>query len=88
MIQKAIDEEPETKERDIRMRIMGQLHQCMDLQLENRMDRILLAVERKDTTTLWRLITASAEAAFITTLAIEGSAAKAMRGRGIVTIRD
>ena len=49
---------------------MQQLHAIMDLHLQERHERIGKAITNGDTTTLWKLITASAEAAFIDTLAL------------------
>ncbi len=88
LIQKTIDDGPGNTGGDNRKGVKGELHGGVGLQREMCIVGRLQAVRRKDTTTLWRLITASAEAAFIKTLAIDGAAAKAMQGRGTVTIRE
>ena len=64
----------------------AQLHQYMDQQLAERDARLNKAQEAKDTTTMWRLISASMEEAFIQFLGLNHKDAKLMRGRGTVTI--
>jgi hypothetical protein len=45
------------------------------------------AEEGRDTTTMWKLITASLEAAFVQYLELGKNEAKKMRGRATVTIK-
>ena len=66
--------------------LKAQVRQSMDQQWPQREQRLEKTQEAKDTTTMWGLISASMEAAFIEFLGLDKRDAKKMRGRGTVTI--
>ena len=60
----------------------------MDKHIAEREERLKNAQKANDPTTMWRLISASMEAAFIQFLDLGKEEAKQMRGRGTVTIQN
>ena len=78
----------EAEKAKTRSQLKAQLHSMMDKHLAKREQRLKDAHIAKDTTTMWKLISASMEAAFIQFLNLDKREAKKMRGRGVVTIQS
>ena len=66
----------------------AELHSMMDHQLQQRQWRIHHASIIKDTTTMWKLIIAAVEAAFVEFFELKPPEAKKIKGRAVVTILD
>lgn len=84
-LEEAIDGKSSRESAAIKRQLKEELHEKMDEQLEQRAERMEKAANGNDATTLWKLITASMEAAFIDFLKLSKDQARAMRGRGVVT---
>ena len=65
-----------------RSELKAQLHQRMDQQLAHGEQRLEKTQEAKDTTTMWRLISPSMEAAYIEFLGLERRDAKKIEEEG------
>lgn len=85
-VEEATATKTEAEKVQTRIQFNAQLHGMMDKHLAEREQRLNDAQAAKDTTTMWKLISASIEAAFIQFLELDKREAKKMRGRGVVTI--
>lgn len=63
----------------------AELHSMMDKQLDGRRQRMGKAEAGGDATTLWRLITASLEAAFVKYLGLDKIEAKTIKKEAVLT---
>ncbi len=87
-IEEAMESLEGKEKHDEKEKQMDKLHTYMDNEASSRYYRLCDAVARRNGEKLWDLITACAEAAFISYLELEGPAAARMRGRGKVEIKE